>query len=450
MSDRPSLARRLTTSMTIGLTILWLAAAITVAFVVHHETGEVFDSVLQETAQRLLPLAMADLVQRSENGKPRTLWHGGWASDQEEYLLYQVLSAEGRVLIRSHDAPEQPFQVKPKMGFETSGPWRIYTESSVDGKFYIHVAEQRKHRLEVIGEFIVWLLAPILVLVPLASIVVAVVVRRSLAPIQGVREAIGARNGGDLTPINDEGMTAELSPIVADVNRLLRRLDSALGAERSFAANSAHELRTPVAAALVQLDRLRMEVEGTPSVARVERITGVVRGLSNLVEKLLQLARAESGIAMNGELVDLATIAELLVDDFRSSERQEGRLRLTMETDDPIIVEVDMDAVAIALRNLIENALTHGIPEGTVELRVTVDRSIHVINDGPIIPPERLNTLMERFTRGSTEVEGSGLGLAIVATIVRQAGGALELRSPAIGRAAGFEAIMRFPVRIRN
>jgi two-component system OmpR family sensor kinase len=68
---------------------------------------------------------------------------------------------------------------------------------------------------------------------------------------------------------------------------------------------------------------------------------------------------------------------------------------------------------------------------------------IHVMNDGPAVPPERLTRLTERFERAGAEVPGAGLGLAIVESIMAQAGGSLELHSPARGRRDGFEAILR-------
>jgi len=76
---------------------------------------------------------------------------------------------------------------------------------------------------------------------------------------------------------------------------------------------------------------------------------------------------------------------------------------------------------------------------------VAPDRSIRVVNDGPVVPPDRLAVLTGRFERGAAKAAGSGLGLAIVDSIVRQAGGRLELRSPASGRNSGFEAVIHLP-----
>jgi two-component system OmpR family sensor kinase len=80
-----------------------------------------------------------------------------------------------------------------------------------------------------------------------------------------------------------------------------------------------------------------------------------------------------------------------------------------------------------------------------VRVSVAPDRSITVTNAGSVVPPERMAVLTDRFERGAAKASGSGLGLAIVASIVRQAGGSLELHSPAPGSVSGFAAVIRLP-----
>lgn len=437
-----SLARQLMARLTFGLMALWLLCAVGVGLALRHEVGEVFDSALQETAQRLLPLAIEELDDhddKTENREVRTE-----VEAHEEYLVYQVRGGDGRILIRSHDAPARPFAAALTRGFAEAGGWRIYTERAKGGRLFIQVAEPTRHRDKAIVEMLIWLIAPLALLVPLAGLLVFDAVRRAIKPIGGLGSAIRARGGADLEPIEDAGLPDELAPIVSDVNRLLDRLSSALEAERSFAANSAHELRTPVAAALAQLQRLERDLAGRPEAARVTQIAGLLRRLGDLVEKLLQLARAEAGIAMRREPVDLAAVTRLVAEDFARSGRFADRLEVSAESEEPVIVEADLDAVAIALRNLIENALMHGPSNGKVTVHVAASRSVHVVNGGPPVPPERLAALKQRFARGATRAAGSGLGLAIADTIARQIGGSLVLLSPASGRLEGFEAVLDF------
>ena len=219
---------------------------------------------------------------------------------------------------------------------------------------------------------------------------------------------------------------------------------SSLDAEREFAANSAHELRTPIAAALAQTQRLIAELPRGAAKARARGIETSLSSLGHLVEKLLQLARAESGIGVAGHGVNLVPTVRLVVEDFGRKPENAGRLALDLEGCTTLIRKVDVDALAIVLRNLIENALIHGQPDTPVTVSIRDEGTITIKNAGPVVPPAELRALTERFKRGATTT-GSGLGLAIAAMLIQRMGAALELASPAHGLQDGFEAIIRIP-----
>lgn len=431
-----SIARRLVLILGAGVTLLWMGGVAASTIVIHNEINEVFDSALQETAQRLLPLAIDSL---GEDDHDRAI--GRHSDLSAEYLLYQLRDRAGHVLLRSHDAPVAPYAVPLETGFAQSDGRDFYTEASSDGALFIQVMERPGHRMEAIVEASLGLLYPLVVLLPLAVLVVFATVGRTLRPIRHLREAIGQRGGQNLAPLPEAGMPRELAPIVHDINRLLARLGGAIAAERDFAANSAHELRTPVAAAIAQSQRLGAELSGTPHQARVEQILAALRRLGHLVERLLQLSRAESGVAASHEVVDLLPVVTLVVGEF---ERQHGTAR-RIELRDPAIPyrgAIDIDAFAIVLRNLLENALVHGTRDAPINIFVDATGRLHVVNEGPVVPARDLVRLTERFARGRSGGAGFGLGLAIADMILRQAGGRLELHSPADGRESGFEAIV--------
>ena len=436
-----SLSRRLILLLSAGLSLLWLGAAAMSTTATLHEINEVLDSALQETAQRLLPLASYDLEEHEELGD-RAI--GDTIAGHQEYLIYQIRDARGRVMLRSHDAPAEAFAAPLVPGFADIDGRRYYTEMSAEHGLAVQVAEKAGHRTETIYDSIFWLLVPIALLLPLAGLAIYWTVGRTVAPIGAVREALRARSGTDLRPIADSGLPTELAPIVKDVNRLLERLDLALASERAFASNSAHELRTPVAAALAQLQRLSAELGPSSHQARLDLILASLRRLGNLVEKMLQLARAESGIAITGEAVDLLPVLRLLLDEFERSATGAGRLQFETRAA-AWVRQIDIDAFAIVLRNLIDNALNHGATD--MPVRVVLDDlgALHVINRGPVVAKAQLRQLTDRFTRGQTKAGGSGLGLAIADTILRQAGGKLSLLSPVVNQADGFEAVVDLP-----
>ncbi|MEX0758468.1 MAG: hypothetical protein WD100_02705, partial [Tistlia sp.] len=199
MSRDFSLSRRLVARLTLGLTALWLLAMAASALSVQHELDEIFDSALQETAQRLLPLALDELDEldelyeddegededdgAEEEHRERVLGRPETAlAEHEEYLVYQLRDRAGHVLLRSHDAPHRPFPVPPAQGFAEAGGLRLYGERGPRG-LVLQVAERIDHRAETIAHATGWLAAPLLLLVPLAAAAIWWTVRGSLRPL---------------------------------------------------------------------------------------------------------------------------------------------------------------------------------------------------------------------------------------------------------------------------
>ena len=429
-----------------GSTILfWIVASGLGAFVMREEFDEVFDSSLQETAERLMPLVVDDLFQRDSLDEPRRVAGG---SDDDEYLTYQVRDAKGAVLLHSHDAQPEPFDAPLRRGFSNTARHRIYTAEAVSGTIFLQVADNLDERREAMTEGLLSLLLPILLLVPLSMASIWYFVRRSLMPLGALRQEIGARDGANLAPMAVAGLPVELQPINISVNRLLERLRTALEAEREFASNSAHELRTPIAGALAQTQRLIAELPPGPEQTRARAIEASLSALGHLTEKLLQLARADSGIGASMTPIDVIGVVGLVAEDFNRMSDHAGKLELHLDgisEDVPLVRRVDADALGIILRNLIENAFLHGAPDGPVHVTLFSDGTLRVVNEGPVVPELLLPQLTKRFKRNASSAAGSGLGLAIVDRLARQMGASLALRSPVRGRNDGFEAELRLP-----
>ena len=148
---------------------------------------------------------------------------------------------------------------------------------------------------------------------------------------------------------------------------------------------------------------------------------------------------------MQKERVDILTVLQVLVDEFRRREDVGNRLLVTTTCSDELIVRGELDVVGITLRNLIENAVRYGDPDEPIEIVIEHDRQIRLLNGGAVIPSETLETLKKPFVRGSSVGAGGGLGLAIVDSVMKQIGGSLTLISPVMGRGSGFEARLIFP-----
>jgi two-component system OmpR family sensor kinase len=433
----PSIFARLILGLTLGTTVLWGGAALYSTYTSYHELNEAFDLALQEVATRLLPLAADDVIGH-EDDDARAITH--FDESRKQYVSYQLRDPSGRIVLRAHDAPQVPYQKTATPGFSTVGDYRLFTLTDKATGLTITVAETTKGRWEAVSGAVRALLWPLACLIPLNILAIWLAVRGAMKPVLGLSDAIAMRGSHNLAPLDISGQPRELRPIAEAVARLVEGLRSALDAERAFAANSAHELRTPIAGALAQTQRMISELADPKDRRRAREVEATLKRLSALAEKLMQLSRAEAGIGPGYEDVDLIPVLDLVVGECAKRLDEPERLVYTKQDSVSLLARMDMDAFAIAVRNLIDNAANHGPANGAVEVRVEQGGTVRIINGGPPIAQDVLAGLKQRFARGETRYSGAGLGLAIVETIMNQTDGKLDLFSPATERSDGFEA----------
>jgi two-component system OmpR family sensor kinase len=432
-----SLQGRLSLWLGLGVALFWAAAAIVTADRLRHEMDTVFDSALEETAQRILPLAVMEIADRDSDDEPDQ--RVATLRQHDGRFTYVVRDAGNAVLLRSHNADPAVFPPFVGTGFTGTSTHRLYSDAAVQGTITITVAEPLAERGAAVTDLLLRLMLPLGLAIPLSLLVPWGVVRVSMAPVRRLRLGIEARGGGDLAPVEADGLPSEIRPIALAVNRLLERLRRVLEAERSFTANSAHDLRTPVAAAMAQTQRLIAEAPDEATRERARQIEAALRRLSRLSEKLMQLARAEGGHLQAAEPSDLVPVLRMVVGEMTRFADGAGRIELALPGG-AVRSRMDPDAFAIVARNLIENALKHGAQGTPVRAALSADGVLRVVNEGPVVPAEWLARLSEPFQRGLTCAAGAGLGLAIARTIATGTGGRIELASPPEGCHDGFEA----------
>lgn len=435
-----SIALRLAVWLSLGTGLFWVGAAAISSVVLQHELQEAFDDTLSQSAYRLLPLALHDLREPGERRGPVP----GIDDPGDAAFTYFVHDSTGTVILRAEDAPEDITSVPTAEGFLELDGRRAYAITDPRSGLGIVVLEMSNHRGKALTDAVSTLFWPLAALLPLIAGGIWLAVGLAMRPLRRFARDVALRDETNLTPLDAEGQPAELAPIAVEVAGLLDRLKAAMEAERSFAANSAHELRTPVAGALAQTQRLALELGDHPAKGRVQDVERSLRHLSQLSEKLLQLARLEAGFARSAELVDLRPIIELVVRDFENVHSSAGRVSLMLAPNLDLHARINPDAFAIALRNLIQNGLIHGEDDGQVLVSATPGPVISVSNDGGVVPGEILAQLGTRFARGNTNASGTGLGLAIVNAIMRQAGGNLTLSSPRADASDGFSGALDF------
>lgn len=430
---KTSIGRRLFFSLSALLVALWLLVIASVAWVVRYETNEVFDSALQETAQRILPLVEAQ-ISAGIRDVPSV------AKPHDEYLSYQVVDLKNDVLVRSHDAPLVMYPVSLAKGIHEKGNQFFYVEPNDRNTLFVILAENAGHRASTMKDVLLFLGLPLLVLIPLTGIFVFLSVRRAQATIQDLGAQLSSRNSFDLKPIETDFLPIELVALGESINSLMNRLRLALESERNFAANSAHELRTPIAIAMAQVDVLKSELSGE-KLNRALDARKMLERLEGMTVKLLQLARAEAGVALNLAPVDLAAVVEMVTREYQFKYPNPTRLQVA---DGCKLVLGDTDAIGIVVQNLLENAFKYAPAESIIEIGCDSDGVLSISNDCVAISKDMLEMLRQRFVRADQSKSGSGIGLAIVEAIVRQCHAKLELVSPCYQNNRGFRVRVRF------
>ena len=244
-----------------------------------------------------------------------------------------------------------------------------------------------------------------------------------------------------LQPVSAEHLSPDLSAVAEAVNALLARLSTEMASERAFSSAAAHELRTPVASQLAKIQRL-YATDLAPDVRlALQQMEHSLKQWIRVIEKLLQLARAESGIGFHATPMDAGLVLRMVVDELR---REWPDHTLMIDQSESVWLNADVDSFGIVLRNLIENAARHGVLEIPIRVHLTSE-ALTIENDCPVLSAAEIDSMTDRFVRGpSSSDEGTGLGLSIVAALCRQLGWTLAAHSPLPGTPGGVQVHIQF------
>lgn len=420
-----------------------LAAGATAAVIVHavalHEADEMFDYHIRQ-------IALSLAAQSAQQGGAVIA-----LADEEDHeeldFAVHIRDAGGENLYLSPNYPALP--ERATLGFsnvqDASGAWRIYATQW--GTRTIQVVQPQGVRQEMAFASAIRTLMPLVFVIPILGLVIWLTVGGALRPLERVAGAVERRSAEALEPIDTDRLPLEVAPLVAALNRLLRRLEDSIAAQRAFIGDAAHELRTPLAALRLQAQVLARTQDQTERRQQGEEFVAAADRATHLVDQLLELARSEPGARSAAFApVRLDELANDVAGQIVSAAVAKGvDLGVTAEE---ATVQGDAHALRILLRNLVDNAVRYTPPGGRVDVTTALENghaTLAVLDTGPGIPPADLERVFDRFHRvpGSTET-GSGLGLAIAQSIAASHGARIRLEGGDSGN--GLKASVVFPL----
>jgi two-component system sensor histidine kinase TctE len=418
----------------IPLSVLWLFNVAVTFHVARYFANVAFDRSLFD-ATRILSEQIQIQNGRARVDLPTVAWNM-LHYDQYDQVFSQVRWADGGAIAGNGDLPSPPVRLHAanKPVFYNSvyhgQPVRIASlfvpveTGDASRQVLVQTAETLNKRDMLEREIISGVMAPQFVLILLAAISVWIGVRRGLAPLQRIRDAIGNRSHRDLSPVAEGNAPHEIQPLLHSINELLQRLNQTLEAQRRFVADAAHQLRTPLAGLITQSEyALRVADAADQQHALVQVKTSAERA-NRLAHQLLTLARSEasSGRPPVFENIDLDRLLREQASEWAPAAMQKN-IDIGYESQaTDAMVSGNVVLLREMLANLLDNAIRY-TPSGgkvTVRLSDSAHPLIVVEDDGPGIPASDRERVFERFYRlpGGT-ADGSGLGLAIVREIAR-------------------------------
>lgn len=377
-----------------------------------------------------------------------------WASYKERRseLVFALIDLGGGRSIAASDADTAaaalqiaPFAPQPDGSLVTS--WRgrsddslvAITEVTPVGRILVVTAGNAFGWEDIGSFFTVFAPAMIPMLLPAfigALIAVPMLVRRVLAPLEpltALAQTIDASKSRQRLP--DSGLDPAFVPLIRSINLALDRLDKGLEEQRLYAANAAHELRTPVAILRTRVDTL----PAGPTKLDLQRDT---QRIATLVEQLLSIARLGQQQLSLDETLDLAVLARDVAADMAPLALRGGKTLAFEGCSSPVLVKGNGTSISSAIANLIDNALRAEPEHGQVDVIVQPAGVVDVVDHGTGVQPADAGKVFEPFWRKNETPPGTGLGLAIVQAVMAQHGGTASVL-PTCGGGATFR--LTFP-----
>jgi two-component system sensor histidine kinase TctE len=447
----PSLRQRVLRHVRGPLVWTWLLGTVFMMGLANHFTQSAFDRALLDDAYAIASHLRADdggqvALQLTDSELKAALF------DQAEYVYYAVYRADGSQLA-GEPLPLLPWDESEPVSYrETLYNGQLVRAVALrsavgEQQFKVVMMHTTRVRDSLFQHLFLYAAIPQLTLLGLLLWWLRQRIGQDMAPLAALQTSLSQRDAHDLTPIQHSApaTTREIEQLRHTTNALLARIADNVEAQREFAGNVAHEVRTPLAGIKALADYGLGHADPAVQQQQLQRISDSVARASHLVDQLLLLALSDEASAVQLVPVapaDLVQQAVLRHWDAASRARIDlGAEGLDTAEAEQLRIAADANLLAAMLDNLVLNALRYGGQSVTVALQAADDGrriELAVIDDGPGMSEEQCQAAMQRWQQGASGQslgQGAGLGLAIVGKLahLQQAGFSLAPRAGGSG-----------------
>ena len=430
MRAKPSLRRRLSQHVLVPLVLTWALGTVIVLGVAEHFAAQAFDRSLLDDAY-----ALALHVRVSGNALSVALTGPEMNTllfDQSETIYFSVQRPDGALVAGRAGLRAAPFVAAGEHEFADAtldgrNVRTVTMRPARPGPFVVVMAQTTSSRTELLARLLAYSALPQALLLVVLAAWLRRRMQEDLQPLAQLEEVIGSRQAADLTPLPAEisarTSTRDVERIALAIDSMLARLQDSLQAQREFAGNVAHELRTPLAGIRAQAAFALSQQDSAVWRQQLEGIAHAEQRASRLVDQLLALARAGEGqVSMAREAIALDAVAREVLLRFMARARSAGVDLGGEGLDEGVTVHGDRALLEGVLNNLVDNALRYGTGHADPRITVAIARvpdgvELSVTDNGEGLPTQDIERLTRRWVQGDPGKrvgEGAGLGLAIV------------------------------------
>lgn len=387
-------------------------------------------------------------IQRQLNDIPRKILNYSpqipFLSQPPEYYLdrfnFQIWKNH-QLLLRSPGAPTTPLYTEQD-GFSDkimdNQKWRVFTTTTPHTHIHAVLAERYDTRDELGQRIALDDIYIMLLTFPLSGLLIWIIIGKGIDSIERVTQEVANRAPGHLESVNIQSLPEEIKPLIDELNILFARLKEAFEREKRFAADAAHELRTPLAALKTQVQVALNTNNIDEKNMALQKVIASVNRNTHIVQQLLTMSRLLSNETEKNDLdtVNLPKITrEVLV--MLAPTAIQKHIELELEDSEVNTFLGHPTAISILVRNLVDNAIRYTETGGSVKVKVYQEQQeivLEIQDTGPGIPEALRKRVFERFFRAlGNDSPGSGLGLAIVQQIIALHHARFSLDTPASG-----------------